>query len=88
MMKSRAHFSFFLIAFILLALASLALQPVGPAPQTTSASPTPMLESPGKAAKAPLEIQPGSSNGIFALGLLIWLIVVAPMVFLRKNLLR
>lgn len=87
-MKSRAHFSFFLIALILLALASLALQPLAFAPQNASASPTPMLESPGKAARAPLEIQPGSSDGIFALGLFIWLIVVVPMFFLRKNFLQ
>lgn len=87
-MKPRIHFSFILIALILLALASLALQPLTAAPQSVSATPTLTPDAPGKAANAPLEIQPGKSDGIFALGLLIWLIIVVPMFFLRQDFLR
>ncbi|GAB4398058.1 MAG: hypothetical protein OHK0031_17810 [Anaerolineales bacterium] len=84
-MKSPTRFSFILIALIFLALASLALQPIVPAAQSASTSPTPTMELAGKAA---LEIQPGSSDGIFALGLFIWLMIVLPVFFLRKNFLH
>ncbi|NCP86687.1 MAG: hypothetical protein CO094_00800 [Anaerolineae bacterium CG_4_9_14_3_um_filter_57_17] len=84
-MKLKLRLSFIFITIIILTLTSLALQPIAPAFQLST--PTATLESASQKGQksALLEIQPGKSDGIFAFGLLILLIILVPMFLRRKD---